>query len=81
MYNLARKDMMGRHLSRMNKLLPFDFNFFPNTYCMPHDYKYFMEESDGRRTYIVKPENQAQGRGIFLTQDPKQIDGNSNMVI
>jgi len=36
--------MLGRHLMRMNKLLPDDYNFFPTTYMIPHDYKDFIEE-------------------------------------
>ena len=44
MYNLTRKNMLGRHLMRMNNYLPFDYNFFPTTYCLPHDYKDLEEE-------------------------------------
>ena len=40
-YNLARKNMLGRHLMRMKKLLPKDFDFFPASYMLPHDYKDF----------------------------------------
>ena len=40
-YNLARKNMLGRHLMRMQKLLPKDFDFFPTSYMLPHDYKDF----------------------------------------
>ena len=28
----------------MNKLLPNEFNFFPKTYMLPHDYKDFKED-------------------------------------
>ena len=28
-YNLARKNMLGRHLMRMQKILPDEYNFFP----------------------------------------------------
>ena len=44
-YNLARKNMLGRHLMRMQKSLPSDYDFFPTTYCLPHDYKDFLEET------------------------------------
>lgn len=60
-YNLARKNMLGRHLMRMQKLLPSDYNFFPYTYMLPHDYKDFVADTEGQkhpRTYIVKPEDQ-----------------------
>jgi hypothetical protein len=60
MYNLARKNMLGRHLMRMQKLLPNEYNFFPTSYMLPHDYKDFFEETQNNknpRTYIVKPED------------------------
>ena len=65
-YNLARKNMLGRHLMRMQKYLPKDYNFFPRTYCCPHDYKDFFEEIQKKKqkksvlsTYIVKPNDEA----------------------
>jgi hypothetical protein len=59
-YNLARKNMLGRHLMRMGKLLPKEYDFFPDTYMLPHDYKDFMFETQSKknaRTFIVKPED------------------------
>lgn len=43
---------------RMGNLLPDDYNFFPNTYNLPHDYKEMMAQAGEKRnrTYIVKPE-------------------------
>jgi len=58
--NLAKKNMLGRHLMKMKKLLPQDYNFFPQTYMLPHDYKDFREESTSAKfplSYIVKPED------------------------
>lgn len=43
-YNLARKNFLGRHLMKMKKLLPNYYNFFPKTYMLPHDYKDFKED-------------------------------------
>ena len=41
------------------------------TYQLPHDHKEFMTQSGSNdTTYIVKPENDCQGKGIFLTRDP-----------
>ena len=44
-YNLARKNMLGWHLMKMRKILPADYNFFPTTYMLPHDFKDFREEA------------------------------------
>jgi hypothetical protein len=35
--------MLGRHLMKMKKLLPNDYNFFPLTYMLPHDYREFKD--------------------------------------
>ena len=43
-YNLARKNFLGRHLMKMNKLLADEYDFFPKTYMLPHDYKSFVED-------------------------------------
>ena len=65
---------------RMQKYLPNDYDFFPTTYCCPHDYKDFIEEVAKKkkkggqmRTFIVKPNDEAQGRGIYLTRDDTAI--------
>ena len=57
-YNLCKKNMLGRHLMRMLHLLPKEFTFFPHTYMLPHDYKDFYETASAKpRTFIVKPDD------------------------
>ena len=74
-YNLAKKNMLGRHLMRMQKEFPEDYDFFPQTFMLPHDYKDFMQVIGEKRnkTFIVKPEALSQGKGIFLTRSPDQL--------
>ena len=57
-YNLAKKNMLGRHLMRLQSVFPNDYNFFPPTYVLPADFKEFLYQVGNRRnkTYIVKPE-------------------------
>jgi tubulin polyglutamylase TTLL6/13 len=59
----------------MLNLLPKEYTFFPHTYMLPHDYKDFHEVASGKnpRTFIVKPDDSCQGKGIWLTRDPKAI--------
>lgn len=38
-YNLTKKNMLGRYCMRMQRLLPNEYDFFPTTYCLPSDYK------------------------------------------
>ena len=57
-YNLARKNMLGRHLMRLQTVFPDDYNFFPQTYNLPADFKEFVAQVNEKRnrTFIVKPE-------------------------
>lgn len=83
-YNLAKKNMLGRHLMKMRKLLPHDFNFFPTTYMLPHDYKDFVEEARHQKTmktYIMKPEDSCQGKGIYLSRYWEYIKPTDQIVI
>ena len=75
MYNLAKKNMLGRHLMKMQKFLPEDYDFFPATYMLPHDMKEFLGQITDKRnkTFIVKPEAGCQGKGIFLTRNPETL--------
>lgn len=57
----------------MSKKFPNDYNFFPKTWLLPADYSDFRlevekrEQNNDSKCYIVKPEADCQGRGIFLT--------------
>jgi len=76
--------MLGRHLMRMLKLLPDEYDFFPFTYMMPHDYKDFINETSSKknaRTFIVKPEDSCQGKGIFITRNPDDIKPTDQLVV
>ena len=70
MHVLARKELLAKSLNMLQQVLPDDYNFFPQTWVIPADKKRFKEQfRDGKaRTYIVKPDFQCQGNGIFLTR-------------
>lgn len=55
---ISRKNNLGRNLTKMAKLFPTEFNFFPQTFMLPGDYNEFKQnlEKGKNRTYIVKPE-------------------------
>ena len=51
---------------------------------LPHDYKDFWEETNNQkqpRTFIVKPEDSCQGKGIYLTRTPNDIKPNDQLVV
>ena len=60
-YNLAKKNFLGRHLTKLARHLPSHFSFFPRTWMLPNDFREFQEhlrEQKTVSTYIVKPEDQ-----------------------
>lgn len=72
-YNLAKKNMLGRHLMKLQSVFPDEYNFFPPTFILPQDFKEFLNQIGNKRnrTFIVKPEASCQGKGIFLTRNPE----------
>ena len=51
---------------------------------MPFDHKDFQEDAKAQknpRTYIVKPNAEAQGRGIYLTREFNKIKAIDNVII
>lgn len=71
MYAMARKNLLAKNLLSMSKYFPQDYKFFPNTWLLPSDIKQFWEQFNERKakTFIIKPENSCQGKGIFLTRN------------
>ena len=75
MNTLHRKNNLAKNLYRLQEEYPEDYDFFPRTFLLPHDHlrlKNYYQEVRRRgiqKTFIVKPEANCQGRGIFLTQD------------
>ncbi|XP_076853003.1 tubulin polyglutamylase ttll6-like isoform X2 [Brachyhypopomus gauderio] len=82
MSEICRKDMLARNLNRMLKCFPKDYNIFPKTWCLPADYSDL--QAYGRRrkhkTYICKPEQGCQGRGIFLSKRSRDVTSGQRMV-
>ena len=76
---LTRKDMMVKNAKRWLREAARDgrnvVDFVPVTFQLPADYSLFVEEF--RRcpgaTWIMKPSNAAQGRGIFLVTKLAQL--------
>uniref|UniRef100_A0A8C9PNI3 Tubulin tyrosine ligase like 6 n=1 Tax=Spermophilus dauricus TaxID=99837 RepID=A0A8C9PNI3_SPEDA len=73
MSEICRKDLLARNMSRMLKMFPKDFHFFPGnlqTYS----------RSRKNKTYICKPDSGCQGRGIFITRTVKEIKPEEDMI-
>src|SRR5690606_28865994 len=75
-FELGRKNLLCKNISKMRKVLPNEYNFSPRTWLLPQQYEELRshvhsseERSKKQKTvYIVKPEASCQGRGIYLTK-------------
>ncbi|XP_047401569.1 tubulin polyglutamylase TTLL6 isoform X1 [Sciurus carolinensis] len=82
MSEICRKDLLARNMSRMLKMFPKDFHFFPKTWCLPADWGDLQTYGRSRKnkTYICKPDSGCQGRGIFITRTVKEIKPGEDMI-
>lgn len=79
---LTRKNYLAVNLKRMQAASPEHFNFFPATFMLPKDLDQFREQFDGKKpkTFIIKPEQQCQGHGIFLTRNADWLVQGENYI-
>ena len=70
---------------KMQKAFPDDYNFIPKTWILPNDMHDFKNQfGDPRqkkkttKTFIIKPTNACQGKGIYLVRRLEDIDLRSN---
>lgn len=82
MSEICRKDLLARNMNRMMKMFPKEYNIFPKTWCLPADYGDFQAYTRQKKnkTYILKPESGCQGRGIWITKNPKDIKPHEHMI-
>lgn len=82
MFEICRKDLLARNMNRMLKLFPNDYHIFPKTWHLPADYGDAVKFSrqHRNRTFILKPDQGAQGRGISLTKSLKEINPHDHMI-
>lgn len=74
MSEICRKDLLARNMNRLWKQFPKDYAIFPRTWCLPADYGDFQTfyRTKKNKTFIMKPDSGSQGKGIYLTRNPKQ---------
>merc|ERR1719156_121045 len=75
MSSITRKNNLGRNLLRMRKQFPNEYRFFPDTWILPTDLSDFkLQFSPAKnKTFIIKPDNGCQGKGIFLIRDGDKV--------
>jgi hypothetical protein len=69
MHEICRKDHLARNVSRLSRIFPKTFGFFPKTWILPNDKTEFLNYVKTKRnssTYIAKPDHGCQGKGIYI---------------
>jgi len=85
-YQLGRKDMMWRnYLAIKRRCNNEGFDYCPMSYIFPADYNRFkidqLEEKDPKQLWIVKPTNQACGRGIRIITKKHNLKNKQNLIV
>ena len=67
----------------MAKVYSKEFNFFPKSWLLPHDYNEVKEYLTNNRksTIILKPAGNCQGRGIYLVNKVSEIPVGEKYVV
>ncbi|KAH0573397.1 Tubulin tyrosine ligase [Spironucleus salmonicida] len=72
---ITRKDLLAMNINKtlrfLHKFSPKLLNAFaimPETFILPQNWSQFQQKKDNQTTYIVKPANRAQGKGIFMAK-------------
>jgi tubulin polyglutamylase TTLL6/13 len=76
-FAIANKVALARYLERLQKRFPDLYTFHPKSYALPgqlSQLQLFLVRSSTAVTYIVKPDLGSQGKGIFLVQEPEQLE-------
>lgn len=81
MQTLVHKNLLAELMRDMRSRLPQHYDFCPSTWLLPQDYSELQREFNGKATFIVKPEVQSQGRGIYLVQKLEDIPLGAHYVV
>ena len=70
--NLGRKDLLFINLFRQKELMGGqEYDFFPDSFLLPYDYKVFSERCKEQDLFILKPFASSCGRGISVYDTKK----------
>ena len=71
MAEICLKHLLAHNMNRMKKEFPKHYTFHPKTWVLPHDkpqLKAYYQTKRTKPTFICKPSDSCQGRGIYLTK-------------
>ncbi|CAK5015573.1 unnamed protein product [Meloidogyne enterolobii] len=84
MTELAKKVTLTQAIVSMRELFPSEYSFYPRSWILPAQLKEFSDyclsfEETNNKCFIVKPDDGAQGTGIYLISSPSELlQTNSN---
>jgi hypothetical protein len=75
---LTRKDLLYKNISKFQMLFPSlkPFGFVSEAYLLPNESKFLEEamEKNSNQLWIIKPVSSSQGRGIYVTNEFKEVN-------
>lgn len=82
MHELSRKDLLSRNLTRMQRIHPDQYDFFPKTWLFPSDIPSAMQYAKEHRNavFILKPGSGSCGNGISLTKSFANLNPYQRMI-
>lgn len=86
-HEISRKDNLARNLTRMQRVAPKAYNFCPRSWILPAELSSVKKHYDMCRrrnktpTYIFKPPNMCQGKGILLVQNTSELPDDGSTVL
>lgn len=80
-YEISRKNNLAKNLKQFQKTFPSDYNFFPESWVLPQDYREVRENLGCGDTFILKPQAKSQGKGIYLIMEESSLKSTSEFVV
>jgi tubulin polyglutamylase TTLL2 len=83
---LTKKESLNRLLRTLKHIYGNIYDFFPESYCLPSEYKKFLREYQNdvnlnlKQIWIAKPVDLSRGRGIFIIKELHELRYDSRFV-
>ena len=75
-FQLGNKHFLAKNINKIKRQFSEEYKFFPNTWNLPDDFELFRNETEKSKTsdtWILKPADSCQGKGILITNNIEAI--------